>query len=66
MDNKSHRRSFLGALGVGVSGLAASMAYGRQKITPEILESSAESESKATKGYALTDHVRSYYKSTVA
>jgi hypothetical protein len=59
---KSARRTFLAALGAGGAASAAAVV---SKVTPQSPKAPGTTvEERDSKGYELSEHVRSYYRTT--
>ncbi|HTP95307.1 MAG TPA: twin-arginine translocation signal domain-containing protein [Burkholderiales bacterium] len=59
--NKTNRRKFMAALGLG--GVAAAGTLLTRQGTPE-QQASASKDKAGSGGYRLTEHVRKYYRTT--
>ena len=57
------RRSFLLTLGAGSAG-AAAVVVGAGSGTPQVLQQAVKAEIEHGQGYAESEHIRNYYRTT--
>lgn len=58
------RRSFLLTLGAGSAGAAAVVVVGAGSSAPQALQQAVKAEVAKGPGYAESEHVRNYYRTT--
>lgn len=56
---KLARRQFLVGAGAGVAAAGAALVVSKQ---PQAIEETAQADGKKGKGYQLTEHVKTYYR----
>jgi hypothetical protein len=57
------RRNFLLTLGAGSAG-AAAVVVGAAASAPQVLQQAVKTDAEPGQGYALSEHVRNYYRTT--